>query len=110
MNKRDARAYLLSLEGVPTFVAARVILLGLGGHAFPVDTRLVKLLAAEDVLEPKLSPETATGRMERMLRAGEATSAYLAIESWADTVPTKRTTKAAKPGAPKKSRAKAKRD
>ena len=43
--KRESRAYLDSLEGITPFVASRVTLLGLGAHAFPVDQRLVAVLA-----------------------------------------------------------------
>ncbi len=87
MNKRNARAYLLSLEGVPPFVASRVMLLGLGGHAFPVDERLVKLLAREGIVTKSSTVEAATNRLERFIRSGEATQAYLAIEAWAGTHP-----------------------
>jgi endonuclease III len=87
MNKREARSYLLSLEGVPPFVASRMLLLGLGGHAFPVDQRLVKLLAGEGVLSKNDTVESATNRLERVIRSGDAAQAYLAIEAWADRQP-----------------------
>ncbi|MBN4052699.1 hypothetical protein JYU07_00285, partial [Roseiflexus sp. AH-315-K22] len=87
MNKREARSYLLTLDGVPPFVASRVLLLGLGGHAFPVDERLARLLAGEGALSKDDTVESATNRLERIIRAGDAAPAYLAIEAWADTQP-----------------------
>ena len=96
MNKRDARAYLLSLEGVPSFVASRMLLLVLGAHAFPMDERLVTLLAGEGVVKKSSTVEAATNRMERFLHSGEALDAYLAIEAWADTQPLPREKRASK--------------
>lgn len=87
MNKREARSYLLTLEGVPPFVASRMLLLCLGGHAFPVDERLSTFLAAEGVVKKSDSVETATNRMERLIRSGDAQNAYRAIEAWAQTKP-----------------------
>lgn len=96
MNKRDARAYLLSLDGVPPFVASRVLLLGLGGHAFPVDERLVALLGGEGVVSKSSTVEAATNRMERFVHSGQAVQSYLAIEAWADTQPLPREKRAKK--------------
>ncbi|MCH7961423.1 MAG: hypothetical protein IIC49_03725 [Planctomycetes bacterium] len=90
LSKRDARAYLLSLEGVPPFVASRVVLLGLGAHAFPMDHRLLKPLIAEGVFAAEATPEAAAGWLERNLRAGEVRAAYLAIEAWAQKPAPKR--------------------
>ena len=90
MSKRDARAYLLSLDGVPPFVASRVVLLRLGAHAFPMDQRLLKPLVAEGVFAAKATPDAAASWLERNLRAGEVRAAYLAIEEWARKPPPKR--------------------
>lgn len=79
--KRDARAYLQALDGAPAFVSARVAALSLGAHAFPVDGRIAGVLAKAGVVEDDLSHDEITGRMERLLRAGECLPAYLLIES-----------------------------
>lgn len=83
MPKRDAWQYLASLEGVPGFVAARVTLLPLGGHAFPLDERLHAALRDEKAIPPELTVDEASGWLERQFHAGEAAPAYLAIEGWA---------------------------
>ena len=87
--KRESRAYLDALEGMTPFVASRVTLLGLGAHAFPIDRRLVSLLAGAGVCEDGEAPESVASRLERHFRAGQAAPAYLALEN-------------AKPGAPAK--------
>ncbi len=83
MPKRDARLYLESLEGAPPFVAARMTLLTLGGHAFPVDERLLEALREEQAVPADLQLDHAESWLERQFRSGEAPSAYLLIEAWA---------------------------
>ncbi|MCC6676812.1 MAG: hypothetical protein IT436_06685 [Phycisphaerales bacterium] len=82
--KREARTYLESLEGMPMFVAARVALLCFGGHAVPVDERLLAMLAAERAIEPDLNIEDAGGWIERQVRANEAAATHLLLRRWAD--------------------------
>lgn len=82
MPKRDARIYLNALDGVPPFVAARMTLLTLGGHAFPVDERLLAALKEEQAVPADVTPESAESWLERQFRSGEAAGAYLALESW----------------------------
>lgn len=83
MNKRDARAYLDSLEGIPPYVAARTFLIGLGGHAFPLDERLMKVLTSEDALAEAGDVTTASNWLERQVRSGDAAPALYALEAYA---------------------------
>ena len=80
--KREARAYVESLDGLPRFAAARVVLLGLGGHAFPVDGRLAGLLRSAGVVEEDADTDKCCLRMERAIRAGDAREAYELLELW----------------------------
>ncbi len=80
MSKRDSRAYLDSIEGMTPFVAARVTLLGLGAHAFPVDARLVRVLAGAGACADDEAADTVASRLERHFRAGQAAPAYLLLE------------------------------
>lgn len=82
MPKRDARAYLESLEGVPGFVAARVTLLGLDGHAFPVDERIAAALRGEQAAPTDAGPDAVASWLERQVHSGEAREAYLVVEAW----------------------------
>lgn len=78
--KRAARAYLDSLPGMVGFVAARVALIGCEAHAFPVDRTLLHLLEAGGAVEPGLDPDSASSRLERSVRAGEALACYRRLE------------------------------
>jgi len=80
-GKREARAALASLEGVPPFAAARVILFALGGHAVPADARIVRLLAEHGVLEPGTEPADAAGKLERLVKAQDAKRVYALLEA-----------------------------
>lgn len=80
-NKRDARAYIDALDGIVPYAAARLFLLGLGGHAFPVDDRALQALIEDEVLEDGLDVTAAAGRLERAFRAGEAEPAFRRLET-----------------------------
>jgi hypothetical protein len=82
LGRRESRLYLESLSGMPQFVSARLALLSLDAHAFPLDERLRDGLVAEHSLPADLALEEAAGWLERQIRAGEATSAYLLLEAW----------------------------
>lgn len=104
MPKRDARQLLDSLEGTPPFVSARMMLLSLGGHSFPLDERIHQALLSEDAAPEDFSE--AAGWLERQFRVGEAAPAYLLIEAWMNDRPLpKPPARPAKRPAPPKSRA-----
>jgi hypothetical protein len=83
MNKRDAKAYLDSIEGIPPYVVNRTFLLGLGGHAFPIDTRLLRLLVNEEAIAESETISSGAGWLERQIRSGDAAPAFVALEVWA---------------------------
>lgn len=83
-GKRDARQYLETLDGVPTFAAARVFLSCCGGHAVPVDDRIRDFLVEEGVIAPGEVVDAVSGWLERQLKSGEALAAYGALQAAAD--------------------------
>jgi thermostable 8-oxoguanine DNA glycosylase len=85
MPKREARQYLASLQGVPGFVAARITLVALGGHAFPIDGLLMKYLTQQGVLEGTATLDQHMSRMERAVRATDSRRLYGMVEYWADS-------------------------
>jgi endonuclease III len=87
MNKRDAKDYLDSLEGVPRFVSARLLLLCLGSHAAPTDGRITRRLVESHVVENGSTPEAAGAALERLVRAGEMIDVYRLLQAWADDAP-----------------------
>jgi hypothetical protein len=85
LSKREARGYLESLDGTPAYVASRVFLLGLGGHAIPVDQRIADLLAEEAVLSDDVTDaDSAASWLERQVRAGEAAHTATILQAWSD--------------------------
>lgn len=79
--KREARQALDTIHGLPAFAASRMMLLTLGGHAFPLDDRLAAVLGSFGI-EPAPN-ETATefaGRLERAVRAADAPRVYALLE------------------------------
>lgn len=84
MSKREARAYLESLEGIPSFVAARVVLVALEGHAIPVDHRLVSLLMRSSVTDQTASPESVQSWLERQISADQAAATHAMLQAWSD--------------------------
>ena len=84
-GKREARAYLDTLHGTPPYVAASVTLICFGGHALPVDEKLVSLLADEGILdEAGVDPHVAENLLLRQLKAGDAIGAHYQLQAWAD--------------------------
>lgn len=84
LGKREARQYLESLEGVPPFVAARVVLLRLDGHAVPIDDRTLAKLVQVKVIEQGYDPARAEGVLERHIKAGEAIRAHQLLQAWSE--------------------------
>lgn len=89
-SKRDARTYLDSLEGIPPFAAARVAAVSMGVHAFAVDERLLRLLAAEKVIEPSLSASEAGRWLEHHVPVAESEGLTDILQHWSDTSPVAR--------------------
>lgn len=82
--KRDARAYLDSLEGMVPFVAARVFLVCLGGHAAPLDERLRALLANEGAMDESPRLNECESWLERHVRANEALETHALLQHFSD--------------------------
>ncbi len=83
--KREARAFLESLDGMPTFVSARLVVVSIGGHAAPVDWRLIDLLMAHKALpQDHADPASASSWLERQFRATDTAVVVAALQSWSD--------------------------
>jgi hypothetical protein len=82
LSKRDARIRLDAMPGMVPFVSARVILLELGGHAFPVDSRIRGYLNTAGCTSE--NEASLASKLERAFRAGEIASVYAGIEQAID--------------------------
>lgn len=71
-GRREARQYLDSLTGVTPYAAAAVQLWSLGGHAIPVNRRLLQALRREDLVDPEAGVEVVQAFLERNISAAEA--------------------------------------
>jgi hypothetical protein len=83
LSKREVQEFLASIDGLPPYAAARLILLGLGWHAVPLDERIAKLLTARDVLSSGETLDQQAQRLERGVRATDALEHYTLLECWA---------------------------
>ena len=86
-GKREARVFLDQLDGMVPFVSARVTLLALHGHAFPIDERHIEMLVAKGVLSHADDPAAVSSWMERQFRAGEAYPAFIALDTACHATP-----------------------
>lgn len=102
LGKREAREYLESIEGVPRFVAARTLLVGMSGHAAPVDGRILRVLSGGGIVEPGSNTDDAAALLERKIRAGELLEAYLLLQAEADDPSTPEADAGPSGGAPPK--------
>jgi len=82
-QKREARKYLDSIEGLPHFVAARVMAVALGGHAIPVDEKLRERLIEAGVVDEDADSASLSGSLERAIKAAEGPEAIALFETWA---------------------------
>ncbi len=84
LGKREAKQYLDSIDAIPSYVASRVTLLSLGGHAVPLDQRTLDLLISEEVIEPDTTIDDAVTALTRHIKAADATEAFLLLQAWSD--------------------------
>jgi hypothetical protein len=84
LSKQEARSQLNSLHGMPTFAAAYATMTALGGHAIPVDERLLALLASEKIVDAETSCEMAMQHLESVTTQDDLPSVYRAMRNWSD--------------------------
>lgn len=109
MPKRAARQYIESLDGIPPFVSGRMALLGLGGHATPLDERMLGALIDEEVFEEGVALDAAAAALERHVKATDAVETHMLLLNLCEHAPARRPAKP-KAKSAKKAGAKAKKD
>lgn len=82
----EARNYLDTLKGMIPFVAARVILLSLGGIALPLDDRLYSCLKRDSVIPDDSDMPSIQKWIEQLLLPNNLQRTYLLLENWADNI------------------------
>lgn len=76
LGKREAKAFLESLDGITPYIVARVMLLSLGAHAFPVHEQMLNALRKEEVVHPKANIADVQSFLERHIPANKARDTY----------------------------------
>ena len=118
-SKKDVRAYLDSLPGMPPYVAAQVTLFCFGGHAVPIDDQLADLLRQEEVVDPQADLQEIESFLTHRIKADKAIDAHAALMAWVDagsrrvstakSIQAKATNSSKKKGKPKKKTTKTRR-
>jgi len=72
LGRREARQFLDELAGADPYSAASVMLWSLGGHAVPVDNRLLKVLKRAEFVDPDATVAEVQAFLERHVQAHEA--------------------------------------
>ena len=84
LTKRESRQYFDSITGITPFVAARMTLLVAGGHAVPVDDRMLAGMVEGGLFPDGGTCAEASASLERTVRASEGPHVYRALQSWSD--------------------------
>jgi len=108
-GKKEQRHYLDTLPGMLPYVAAQITLLCFGGHAMPVDDKLLTLLHKEEAL-PEDVTDTAAAEafLLRQIKASDALQSHQLFQAWSDDSKVSKPKSTAKAPAKPKSAAKSK--
>jgi len=82
MGRRDARHYLEQLDGLDEYGVASVLLWSLGGHAIPVDDRLLEALREADLVNPSADRSEVQAFLERHIGAADAKEFCLIMQTF----------------------------
>jgi len=104
MGRREARQYLERLDGADDFAVACVLLWSLGGHAIPVDDRLLGAMREARLVHPEATRAEVQAFLERNISANDAREFCLLMQSFTPRDASAKGKKAAGRGTRKKSR------
>ena len=84
IDKREARRVLGEIDQLPEFVRSRILLLGLGAHAIPVDGKTGRALAKAGFVRGPWDPDAIATTLERAVRSAESVWFHTKLEHWLD--------------------------
>jgi len=90
-SKREAKAFIESLEGANAYIVARVLLLSIGAHAIPVHQQMLQMLCKENVIPANANEADVQGFLERQIPADQNRKIYAILRRQADSLRIKRT-------------------
>lgn len=85
LSKREAKQRLESIHAIPPFVVSRVLLMGLGGHATPIDQITLDRLIGEGLLDAGVTVDKANSLLPRHIKAADAVEAHLLFRKWVES-------------------------
>ena len=85
-SKKDVLAYLGQVEGLDAYTQARIRLLGLGQHAFPLDSAMWEYACQVEIVSPDAPHEEAQNFLERQIPESDALSVFAMMRkvAWAE--------------------------
>ena len=86
-GKREAKALIEGLEGIPAYVSARVLQRCFGVHIIPVDDRLVDLLVEAKVLTEIVDSSELSSWMSRQVKSADGHAFEASIRAFVDDSP-----------------------
>jgi endonuclease III len=107
VNKRDAKKYLESIDGLPRFAAARVTLVALGGHAIPVDEQMRAGMIEAGAIDADTDLDQAASLLERCVKASDAMATHASMLAWAQGDSSKKSASSTRKPTKKRTRKKA---
>ncbi|MSR43951.1 MAG: hypothetical protein EXS15_01130 [Phycisphaerales bacterium] len=82
--KRDVRTYLENLEGMPTFVVSRCMLLGFEVALVPIDWATIDLLTHYEVLTEPIKPSALTEIFAKKFKSDRSREMHFALSAAVD--------------------------
>lgn len=83
-NRREARKYLETLDGMVPYVAARVLLMCFETHAVPVDEQLRQLLIAAEIGDETTELVVLSNWLATQVKVGDGLSVHYTLQRWVD--------------------------
>ena len=83
-GKRQAHKELSEIEGITPFAVSYCFLTALGGHAIPLNAKMIDYLMAGELVHPKATDAEITGFLERQIGAADAYDFYLLLRNEAE--------------------------
>lgn len=86
-SRKEVIAYLTSLPGMVTYVAAQMLLMNFNEPCIAVDDAMLDRLKAQELVSPTTSLEEAAAQIFKLIKPAEAVEVHQAMRAWSDATP-----------------------
>lgn len=83
-GKRQAHKELTEIDGITPFAVSYCFLMALGGHAIPLNAKMVSYLHANELVYPNATDAEIAGFLERLIGASDAYTFYMLLRTEAE--------------------------